>query len=450
MTVGAVRLRPRGGTDPNEQLARSLAATEGIGPRTADVPGWLTERRHAGSARVRPIPFAELDGWSFDPHTGNLGHRSKRFFTIEGLDVQRPGRQWQQPIMVQPEIGILGIVAREFDGVLHLLMQAKMEPGNPNLVQLSPTVQATRSNYGRVHRGLPVRNLAYFTEPGRARVLADVLQSEHGGYFLHKRNRNMIVEVREPIPDHPDFCWLTLGQLAVLLRQDHVVHMDSRSVLACLPVAHDEPDALSPDAEVLAWFTGERARHEIRARRIPLIDVPGWRREADEVRPLDGRYFRVMAVAVDAAGREVPSWTQPLVEPIGRGLIAFALRRFGGVPHVLVRARVESGLLDVAELGPTVQAGHDQRPLFHDIFTDPPADRVRYAAELSEEGGRFSNAVSRYLVVETDEDSTPAAAPDGFRWVTPGQLTSLVAHSRYINVEARTLLAALQVGAVTP
>ena len=46
-------------------------------------------------------------------------------------------------------------------------------------------------------------------------------------------------------------------------------------------------------------------------------------------------------------------------------------------------------------------------------------------------------------LVETDEDRAPREAPPGYHWVTPGQLTSLVRHGHYVNVQARTLLACL-------
>ena len=51
---------------------------------------------------------------------------------------------WDQPIIDQPEIGFLGILCKEIKGSLHFLLQAKIEPGNKNFVQLSPTLQATR------------------------------------------------------------------------------------------------------------------------------------------------------------------------------------------------------------------------------------------------------------------------------------------------------------------
>ncbi|MFD0683228.1 NDP-hexose 2,3-dehydratase family protein [Actinomadura fibrosa] len=454
MTV--LLLRPRSGAGAAERLARSAAAAEGAGIATADVPGWLAARRRARPSRVRRIPFAELDGWSFADGTGDLRHRSGRFFSVEGLHVVRPNADWQQPIINQPEIGILGILAKEFDGTLHFLMQAKMEPGNPNLVQLSPTVQATRSNYTKAHGGARVKYLEYFLDRDRDRVLTDVLQSEHGAWFYHKRNRNMIVEVDGDVPADDDFRWLTLGQLGALLHRDNLVNMDARTVLASAPMTHPERRALSSDTDLLSWFTGERARHDVHARRMPLNQVADWIRDAHSIYRADQRFFRVVAVAVEGAAREVSSWTQPLFEPVGPGVVGFAYRVFGGVPHVLVHARVEGGFLDTAELGPTVQyvpanyvrlpSAH--RPPFLDLMLDAPPDRIRYAAVHSEEGGRFLNAESRYLIVETDEAATPAEAPPGYHWITPGQLNWLAGHSHYVNVQARTLLAVLNTHAV--
>ncbi|MFB7560406.1 NDP-hexose 2,3-dehydratase family protein [Streptomyces brevispora] len=447
------RLVPRSRAGVTERLARSAATPQGAHRTTAETLDWLGFHRVTCGTEIRRIPFAKLDNWSFAPDTGDLRHSSGAFFTVEGLHVTRPDGTWQQPIIVQPEIGILGILAKEFDGVLHFLMQAKMEPGNPDLVQLSPTVQATRSNYTKAHGGAAVKYLEHFLEPDRDRVLTDVLQSEHGAWFYRKRNRNMIVEVDAgvPVQVHDGFAWLTLGQIVELLCLDNVVNMDARTVLASAPMAAEEAGALTSDAELLAWFTGERARQDVRTRRMPLREISGWRRDTHSIRREDERFFRVVAVSVKGAGREVRGWTQPIIEPVGPGLVAFAYRMFDGLPHVLVHARVEGGFLDTAELAPTVQCvpsnyAHlpdGQRPAFLDLMLNPSPERIRYSTVHSEEGGRFLDAESRYLIVETDEATTPAEAPPGFHWVSTGQLNWLAGHSRYVNVQARTLLAVL-------
>ncbi|GGK26515.1 NDP-hexose 2,3-dehydratase [Streptomyces camponoticapitis] len=463
--VPAGTLRPREDVNLPFRLARSAAATgSGAGPRTDEVADWLAGREKAHHFKVTRIGFDQVNGWDFDATTGNLRHHSGGFFTVEGLEVtvsEGPVRNWRQPIIKQPEVGILGLLAKEFDGVLHFLMQAKMEPGNPNLLQLSPTVQATRSNYTKVHKGADVKYIEYFVRPERGRVLADALQSEHGSWFYHKSNRNMIVETDEDVVVDDDFCWLTLGQIGELLLRDNVVNMDARTVLACAPTAHDEHGALHTDTELLSWFTSERSRHDVHARLVPLNELPDWRRGDSTIDHVHGRYFRVVGVQVEAGNREVTGWTQPLFEPCGPGVTAFLSRRVGGVPHVLAHARVEGGFLDTVELGPTVQytpgnyahlAGGD-RPPFLDLVLNADRSRIRYEARHSEEGGRFLNAESRYMVMDVDGldgigDGGIEDVPAGYRWVTPGQLNSLSRHGHYVNVQARTLLACLNAGAV--
>ncbi|MFD1657794.1 NDP-hexose 2,3-dehydratase family protein [Streptomyces caeni] len=457
-------LQTRESKDLPARIALSAATVQGTHLRTEHVDDWLAERARAHTFRVDRIPFAELDGWSFQEATGNLVHRSGRFFTVEGLHVTEEGEpygdgpyaDWYQPIIKQPEVGVLGILVKEFDGVLHFLMQAKMEPGNPNLLQLSPTVQATRSNYTKAHKGADVKYIEYFVGRERGRVIADVLQSEHGSWFYHKSNRNMIVEAVGDVPLLDDFCWLTLGQIGELLHRDNVVNMDSRTVLSCLPFGDATKGALLSDIALLSWITGERTRHCVRAERVPLESIPGWKRGESTIEHEEGRYFNVVAVSVRAGNREVTGWTQPLFEPVGLGVTAFLTRAFGGVPHVLVHARVEAGFLDTVELGPTVQYTPDnyahlpetKRPPFLDTVLRAPADRIRYEAVHSEEGGRFLNAESRYLVIEADEAEAPLDPPPGYAWVTPAQLTSLVRHGHYLNVQARTMLACLNATAV--
>ncbi|MFI0876483.1 NDP-hexose 2,3-dehydratase family protein [Streptomyces parvus] len=447
--------RPRYDAGPAERLARSASARRGVHTEAAGVPAQLADRARHGGFAVDRVPLDALDGWSFAPRTGNLVHSSGRFFSVEGLraDIEdTEGGGWQQPVIRQPEVGILGLLAKELGGVLHFLMQAKMEPGNPGLVQLSPTVQATRSNYTQVHRGAGVPYLEYFTDRARGRVLTDTLQSEQGSWFFHKSNRNMVVETRAEVPLLDGFLWLTLSQLNELLHVDNIVNMDSRSVLACLPFEDDDPTAVHTDTALLSWITERRSHHGLRSELMPLASVSGWTRDEWSIAHHDNRYFRVVGVSVRGGNREVSRWTQPLFAPVGTGVVAFLVRRFGGAVHVLARAGAEAGLLGTVELGPTVQCtpenyAHlppDRQPPFLDAVLSAPAADIRYEAILSEEGGRFLHACGRYLIVDAPARTAPDLPPDGFVWVSAGQLTSLARHSRYLNVQARTLLACLR------
>ncbi|MFC8076500.1 NDP-hexose 2,3-dehydratase family protein [Streptomyces sp. NPDC057307] len=446
------------------------------GPRLAEFRTALDAARGSVFTRAERIPLDALDRWSADPESGTIRHVSGKFFSVQGIDVtistDGTTRRWHQPIISQPEIGVLGILVKEFDGVPHFLMQLKDEPGNINGIQLSPTVQATRSNYTRVHGGHAVPYLDYFLERARHRVIADVRQSEQGDWFLLKRNRNMIVETRGDVPPREGFHWLTIHQIHDLLDLDDMVNMDARSVLSCLPLwefvrasAGDERvnsvvDAwsktghrgLHDTAELLSWITDARTRTEVDVRNAPLDRLPHWRRGTEIISHESDRFFDVIGVRVEAGGREVAGWDQPMVAARHVGLVAFLVTYADGVPHVLVGIRAEPGFADVAELGPTVQCvpaeherGHPEWPPFLDTVLSAPADRVLYDTTLSEEGGRFFHTRNRYLIVEVDSD----VDHPGFRWMTLHQLAELIHHSHYINVQARTLLACMATLATT-
>ncbi|MFJ3235759.1 NDP-hexose 2,3-dehydratase family protein [Streptomyces sp. NPDC086787] len=417
---------------------------------------WFAAQRRTNRYDVQRIPFSDLVGWRFEDATGNLVHDSGRFFSVEGLGVRTEWNghetSWSQPIINQPEIGILGIVVKEFDGVLHCLMQAKMEPGNVDTVQLSPTVQATRSNYTGVHKGAAVRYIDYFKPPrAQSRVLYDSLQSEQGSWFLRKRNRNIVVEAVGDVPGHEDFVWLTLGQIHQLLYESNVVNMDARTVLSLIPAFGESGPPLHPTEQVLSRLTEVKARRELVQRTLPLNQVERWRRTDEVIEHESGHHFTVIAASVAAANREVKSWTQPLLAPAEQGLSAFLIRRICGVPHLLAQARSEAGVLDVAEFGPTVQCQPGRaltlpaelRPRYLDTVLRATSDELLYDTVQSEEGGRFHHAGNRYVLMEVG-DEFPVDVPEEFVWVTPDQLSTLVRHSNYLNIEARTLLTGLR------
>lgn len=465
----------------------SALASDGQFIRTGEIFDWLESRRRIHQFSIRQIPWSELDSWYFDHDTGNLRHATGRFFTVEGLNVSTDypvSAVFYQPIMNQPEIGILGILGKRFGGILHFLMQAKMEPGNINLVQLSPTVQATKSNYTQVHRGQRPRYLEYFIERSRGRVLVDQLQSEQGSFFLRKRNRNIIVETDEEVPVCEDFCWMTLGQLKAALQYDNLVNMDTRTVISSIPLVASEEEAkacglvqshsagrrsfeqelvastlcrdggLSVNTEIISWLTELKARAEIRVQQMPLNTLPGWQKDDVSIYREDHRFFSVVAVSVEADTREVHGWSQPIVRPCTTGITAFVTQRIGGVLHFLVQARMEPGIFDMFEMAPTVQylpgsggvGTGDVTPPFFDRIVKASQDSVRHQSVQSEEGGRFYHYQSRNVVVEIPE-SEEIELPRGYIWMTLGQIHEFLRYNNYFNIEARGLLACLGLGA---
>lgn len=437
---------------------------------------WFRECGAGSGFRVRRISFDEMDQWSFEPGTQNLVHASGRFFRIEGLRVEtnfEPAGRWDQPIINQPEIGILGILSQRFGGIRHFLMQAKAEPGNINTVQLSPTVQATQSNYSQVHGGSVPNYLDYFTQVPAEGLLVDQLQTEQASRFLKKQNRNMIVDVADDdeVPVLDGFCWLTLGEIKKLQWREHFVNMDARSVISCIPyydaeqgfadlseaqtLAGFEKDLLgsiyagsgamhSMDA-LSAWLTKMKTRYQHRVESIPLADVKNWKITESEIVHESRGYFSVIAVAVEAGAREVARWTQPMLRDAAPGLHGFITQKHAGVLHFLVQGKVEPGNLDVVDLAPTVSRSNIEHQReraseipFLDRFLNPRPEEIRYSVLQSEEGGRFFRLENRNTILELDPDSV-LDLPEQFIWMTLGQLLEFLKLG-HLSVDARTLL----------
>lgn len=432
---------------------------------------WLASITARHPMRVERVPFDALADWRLERRPLRLAHRSGKFFTIEGIRTATdhgPVREWDQPIINHPEIGILGILTRVIDGVRCGLMQAKLEPGNVNGAQISPTLQATRSNYTRVHRGRHPTYLEYFTGGAPARVLIDQLQSEQASRFLQKRNRNMVVEPLDDPPADDRFRWIPLAHVKRLLCLDNVVNMDARSVLSCIPASMFGAPAETPPAafgagrlegpaaatarhslsEIVNWISALRVRHDRRVVRCGLDRLRGWTVTPTHIGRDDGRYFSVVAADVEIGNREVTRWSQPLLYHHGQGLNGMITQRFNGVLHFLIRACLYPGSREIFELGATASRSdhlteirRPDAPPFLDLFASPDAGSVRFSSVQSEEGGRFLHYQNRYLILEVPPH-TVREVPEPFMWMTLEQIEALLPHG-YFNIEARNLLACL-------
>ena len=426
---------------------------------------WLRQKNDQVRTVVEQAPLDKLDRWSFDPGTGNIAHQSGRFFSIEGICVETNWGKvpsWEQPIINQPEIGCLGIVTKKIGGILHFLMQAKIEPGNINVVQLSPTLQATKSNYTRVHEGKSPLYIEYFNGEKKAHILIDQLQSEQGARFLRKRNRNIIIEVpeSEDLPEYDNFIWLTLGQLKRLISHDNIVNMDARTVVSGIQYGRVGDDSSNPLLkrgsslndfdDIISWITGLKSKYELNVKSIPLKSVAGWGYDGLAYRHNKGKYFSVIGVRVEIDSREVVKWDQPMIKPAQEGLIAFIVKKINGVYHFLTQAKLEAGNLDILELAPTVQcltgnyrSGYNEYsvPFINDVLS-APKERIWYSARQSEEGGRFYKEQNLNMIVEAKDDF-PVEVHENYCWLTLNQLLTLIKFNNYLNMAARSLLSAV-------
>ncbi len=209
------------------------------------VRDWFVERRNQCEMKISRIGIKECEGWSVDAKTGNISHKTGEFFTIHGIRVDFDLREvgaggWDQPILTQVGLdgGLLGILRQRFDGVPHYLIEAKAEPGNFGMLQLSPTLQATFSNLERAHEGSKPRFSSIFENPENhdVKVLFDQWLSEDGGRLFLKRNKGMLIEVPENyVEEIPEgFIWLSMWQIKELLLENAWINPHIRGIISNL------------------------------------------------------------------------------------------------------------------------------------------------------------------------------------------------------------------------
>ena len=381
---------------------------------------------------------------------GAIVHRSGRFFRVVGLRRE----DFQQPIIEQREIGTLGFIVRHSSHGPEILLQAKVEPGNVNVAQVAPTVQATASNLDRVHGGSRPWG-ASFVGADAAERLSDTLESEQGTRFLGKLNRNVSVLRDVEAPPGAPFRWVQTATLLRLLDRDFVVNTDARSVLTGMPwecLAPAGPfaghtDTLGEDLRVSFVRPVEAARLAAVDERlatsrqswsdaqvVPLHDLEGWKVWADGTVSSPSSPLSVTHIRVSSRSREVPHWDQPIFDNRGTARAELAGTRFEGPMRFGFSICCEPGLVRRAELGPTTMdsQGGDQR-------RDGAGGRVIAACRQSDEGGRFFRNVTLYRVIDLGDRS-----PDpGKVWLSLAEIRALLDRGGNFTNEARTLISLL-------
>uniref|UniRef100_C6E1T7 NDP-hexose 23-dehydratase n=1 Tax=Geobacter sp. (strain M21) TaxID=443144 RepID=C6E1T7_GEOSM len=427
----------------------------------ACVEDWIGQAREACSLNKSLVPLDAVQGWQRDPITGNIRHQTGRFFSVIGVRARhRVGRhelEWDQPIIEQPEIGILGILAKPIAGTLHFCLQAKEEPGNLGGIQLSPTVQATYSNYTCAHGGGIPLFLEHFMDPHPSRLLFARLQTEDGGRFLYKSNRNMVVVAGDDFPVElpKGFIWLTLRQIAALIRSDNMVNACTRSILSALtPIdekgagARHEHEGLR---ETLQWLDDRRACTHILTRRIGLNDLHEWALdEKGFFSHLSRGFFRIVGLRVSSETREVGSWGQPILENPAPGIIGLLIRRGGRGMELLMQAKAEVGNRVTVQLGPTAQFARENyegcpkltKPFLFEEFTTPGRFPVLHESRQTEEGARFYREYNLHRVLVLPEGET-LELPSDYRWIPLREVAFLVQLGEQVNSCARSILSCL-------
>lgn len=434
---------------------------------------WIEERNHNLKVHIEKVDFSYDGFWYYDEKKGYIKNQNNSFFQLAGYqEIEDDRIVGEQPIILQNEIGYLGIICKVIDGTLHFLMQTKIEPGNVNVIQLSPTIQATKSNFTRKHGGKAPAYLEYFENSSQYTIIVDQLQSEQSSRFFKKRNRNIVILVEEDMEVQDSHKWMTLGQIKECLKVDNLVNMDTRTVLSCLPFEVDTleegeleeiEDMFSDKALFYSIFRSidKGQFHKIfnkindyrmynmeKSRLLPLKSLRGWRMNKKEIVCKTPYDFKVIYCRIEIEGREVRYWEQPLIEALGMAVFGIFTCVDEGVRKFLVKVKPEMGCFDSAELGPVVQLepSNEKNTLdeIEELFLTRMDENKKIVKKtvLSEEGGRFYHEQNYNVIIEIEKNDVETL-PECYFWVTYSDLSNMIQFNNCVNIQLRNLLTLL-------
>ncbi len=442
---------------------------------TNDILNRIKDKLESTHVVVRKTTLSSCAPWAYSQVHGQIRNQAGTFFQISGLQMTTGDGELllEQPIILQREISYLGIIRKKIDGEMQYLMQYKIEPGNINKIQISPTIQATKSNFTQRHGGRKPAYLDYFLNASRYRIIVDQIQSEQSSRFWGKRNRNIIIELDadEEIEVLPSHDWMTLTTLKELMRYDNLVNMDTRTVLACLPWSIEnyskkeleELNSQFKDSALFqSMFYGDGQNHlpeiyyyinnfkmfeENEKKLVPLYSLKDWSMREAEFVSAYPYSFKVVFCDIEIEGREVSHWCQPLFEANGIATFGLFTCVDNGVRKFLVRCRSEVGCFDGMEIGPSIQREYICNEIKDnvDVLFDKKLERkdgILYDTMLSEEGGRFYQEQNRNVIIEIQKEET--YLPEGYYWCDYKTLNQLVQVNNTLNIQLRNLLSVLE------
>ena len=212
-----------------------------------------------------------------------------------------------------------------------------------------------------------------------------------------------------------------------------------------------EESPLNTTSELIQWLDDMKAQNHIYQKRIGLRMLTDWRMD-DRGRLIhkNGKFFKVVGMQVTSPSREVGTWSQPILDNAGTGIIGLLCRRLNNAVYFLMQAKAEAGNRNIVQIGPTVQFTQEnyvdnewlEKPFLFQEFNQPDSLVLLKETRQSEEGARFymEQHVHKILLLP---DSVPLTLPPEYRWFSYNQIRFFLHLGEAVNSCARSIFACL-------
>jgi oxidase EvaA len=203
--------------------------------------------------------------------------------------------------------------------------------------------------------------------------------------------------------------------------------------------------------ELVQWLDDMKARNHIYQNRVGLKTLSDWGlNEQGYLAHKKGKFFKVVGIRVKSSSREVETWSQPILDNVGTGIIGLLCRRVNGTAYFLMQAKAEAGNRNIVQIGPTVQFTQENyidnekltKPFLFGEFNTPDRLILVKESRQSEEGARFYREQHVHKILLLPEGRELDLPPE-YRWFSYGQIRFFLNLGECVNSCARSILACL-------
>ena len=321
-----------------------------------------------------------------------------------------------------------------------------MEPGNSSGIQLSPTIQATKSNYLRKHGGKRTNYLNFFTQKNKKnRVISNYRLSEQGTRYLNKSNRNILIDLKkQKIKKLNNFIWVNKKNLNYLLNKKNLLNMDTISVISCSIKKNKFDEPSNEFSNLVRAIQNVKINTKIFKKIISFRELKSWKILKNKIFDTNKNFFSILFLKIKSNSREVKQWSQPIISDHYISLNGFLIKQINNTNHYLLNAVQEPGqtypkFTSTISIKNYRSSTKTVKIKFFKFFNRKKV--IKFIN--SDEGGRFYKNESHNLIsFVTKKDKI--TLPKNFKWASHNQVIELI-KKNLMTIEARNLFASFNI-----
>ena len=180
-----------------------------------------------------------------------------------------------------------------------------------------------------------------------------------------------------------------------------------------------------------------------------LNDLDKWviKKDKKEMFHESKKFFSIIGVSIENAGREIDSWDQPFIKQksLNGGIIGLIRKKKGGIPHYLIDAKFEPGNYNKIQLSTSVQATYSNIQTIHEgkcnkilkYYFNNNYSNI-FKGYVTEDGGRFYKKRNLHWIINTKKNILKL--PDNFKWLTLWEIDNFIKKGSYVSPHLRAIL----------